>query len=209
MQSFPNGCFISFEGIDGAGKSTQLEWVERLLRDRDVAFTVTREPGGTMLGERLREILLNSEEDVNAETEALLMFAARREHIDKVIAPALSRGEVVLCDRFTDATFAYQGGGSGVDAEKLEVLEDWVQGELQPDLTLYFDLPIEIAKQRIGHLRAADRFEREGGDFFERVRGAYLARARAHPERIRVIDASASQEKVNKQVEDIISSLCL
>ena len=202
------GCFITFEGIDGAGKSTQLEWVRELLVKRGVAVTVTREPGGTSLGERLREILLHSEDTVLPETEALLMFAARREHIDKVIAPALDRGEVVLCDRFTDATIAYQGGGSGVDIGKLESLERWVQGDLQPDLTLYFDLPVEVAKERINDLRKADRFEREADGFFERVRLAYLARARKHPQRVHVIDANASPEVINKQLEDIVLSAC-
>jgi dTMP kinase len=202
------GCFITFEGIDGAGKSTQLAWVKELLVKRGVAVTVTREPGGTSLGERLREILLHSQDAVLPETEALLMFAARREHIDKVITPALDRGEVVLCDRFTDATIAYQGGGSGVDIGKLESLERWVQGELQPDLTLYFDLPVEVAKERINDVRKSDRFERETDGFFERVRLAYLARARSHPQRIRVIDANASPEVINKQLEDIVLSAC-
>ncbi len=203
-----NGCFISFEGIDGAGKSTQLEWVTQLLRKRGIPLVVTREPGGTELGEQLRRILLHSKEPVAPETEALLMFAARREHIEKVIAPALSRGEVVLCDRFTDATFAYQGGGSGVATTKLEVLEKWVQGDLQPDLTLYFDLPVEVAKQRLDQLREADRFEREADNFFQRVREAYLDRARAQPERIRVIDANAKPELINKQLEELILSVC-
>ena len=202
------GCFITFEGIDGAGKSTQLAWVKELLVKRGIAVTVTREPGGTSLGERLREILLHSEDAVLPETEALLMFAARREHIDKVITPALERGEVVLCDRFTDATIAYQGGGSGVDIAKLESLERWVQGELQPDLTLYFDLPVEVAKERINDLRKSDRFERETDGFFERVRLAYLARARSHPQRVHVIDANASPEVINKQLEDIVLSAC-
>lgn len=202
------GCFISFEGIDGAGKSTQLEWVAQLLAGRGVAVTVTREPGGTAFGERLRDILLHSKDAVLPETEALLMFAARREHIDKVIRPALERGEVVLCDRFTDATIAYQGGGSGVDIDKLVALEHWVQGDLQPDLTLYFDLPVEVAKQRINDLRKSDRFERETDGFFERVRLAYLARARAHPQRIRVIDADATPEVISKQLEDIVLSVC-
>lgn len=202
------GCFVTFEGIDGAGKSTQLEWVRQLLIKRGLAVTVTREPGGTALGERLRDILLHSKEKVLPETEALLMFAARREHIDKVIGPALERGEVVLCDRFTDATIAYQGGGSGVDIDKLETLERWVQGDLQPDLTLYFDLPVEVAKQRIQDQRKSDRFERETDDFFERVRQAYLARARAHPQRIRVIDANAKAEVINKQIQDIVLAIC-
>ncbi len=202
------GCFISFEGIDGAGKSTQLEWVAQLLAGRGAAVTVTREPGGTALGEQLRDILLHSNDAVLPETEALLMFAARSEHIDKVIRPALERGEVVLCDRFTDATIAYQGGGSGVDIDKLVALEHWVQGDLQPDLTLYFDLPVEVAKHRINDLRKADRFEREADGFFERVRLAYLARARAHPQRIRVIDADATPEVINKQLKDIVLSVC-
>jgi len=202
------GCFITFEGVDGAGKSTQLEWAQTLLAARGVALTVTREPGGTPIGERLREVLLNPGGAVLPETEALMMFAARREHIDKVIEPALARGEVVLCDRFTDATFAYQGGGSGVEIAKLEILERWVQGSLQPDVTLYFDVPTAIARKRIGHLRVADRFEREPDDYFERVRQAYLARARAHPRRIHVVDASARLEEVKKQVEDILKEIC-
>lgn len=202
------GCFITFEGIDGAGKSTQLEWVEQLLVKRGLAVTVTREPGGTALGEQLRNILLHSKESLLAETEALLMFAARREHIDKVIRPGLEKGEVVLCDRFTDATIAYQGGGSGVDIDKLEALERWVQGELQPDLTLYFDLPVEVAKQRIHDQRKSDRFERETEEFFERVRQAYLARARAHPRRIRVIDADAKAEVISQQIKDIVLTVC-
>ncbi len=205
----PKGRFISFEGVDGAGKSTQLEWVKTLLAERGFALTVTREPGGTILGERVREILLHSGEPVLAETEALLMFAARREHLDKVILPALEKGNVVLCDRFTDATFAYQGGGSGVATEKLEVLEQWVQGDLQPDLTLYFDLPVETARQRISHLREADRFEQEADGFFERVRQAYLERARAHPARIHVIDGSGIPEEINRRIEKIVLSICL
>ena len=201
-------CFITFEGVDGAGKTTQLDFVKELLTKRDIPLTVTREPGGTALGERLREILLQTGQGIHPEAEALLMFAARREHIDKIISPALGRGEVVLCDRFTDATIAYQGGGSGVDIAKLEALEQWVQGDLQPDLTLYFDLPVQVAKQRIDHVRKADRFERESGGFFEQVRLAYLARARANPQRIRVIDAAPAPEIINKQVEDIVLSVC-
>lgn len=203
------GRFITFEGVDGAGKSTQLALAEKLLKDRGVASIVTREPGGTAIGEKLRELLLNGTDAPLAETEALLMFAARREHIDKVIRPALSRAETVLCDRFTDATFAYQGGGSGVDTAKLEILERWVQGNLQPDLTLYFDVSTVVARARLGDLRVADRFEREPDAYFERVRQAYLDRARAHPERIKVIDASADATEVNKTVKDILLSICL
>ncbi len=202
-------CFISFEGVDGAGKSTQLEWVRDFLREHDVAVTVTREPGGTPLGEKLREILLNDNDGMHPETEALLMFAARREHLEQVIASALARGDTVLCDRFSDASFAYQGGGSGVERAKLEVLEHWVHPDIQPDLTLYFDLPIEVARQRVSSLRHPDRFEREGDTYFDRVRAAYLARAKAYPERIRVIDASEAPQMISAKLKDIISSHCL
>ena len=204
-----NGCLISFEGVDGAGKSTQLEWVRDFLEEHDVAVTVTREPGGTPLGEELRQILLNDSDGMHPETEALLMFAARREHLERVIAPALARGDTVLCDRFSDASFAYQGGGSGVDRAKLEILENWVHPDFQPDLTLYFDLPIEIARQRVSSLRHPDRFEREGDTYFDRVRAAYLARAKAYPERISVIDASETPQAISAKLKDIISDHCL
>jgi len=202
-------CFISFEGVDGAGKSTQLEWVRDFLEARRIALTVTREPGGTPLGEKLREILLHDGSGVHPETEALLMFAARREHLEQVIAPALERGDTVLCDRFSDASFAYQGGGSGVDRAKLETLEKWVHPHIQPDLTLYFDLPIEVARQRISSPNGPDRFEREGQAYFERVRAAYLARAKAYPARIRVIDASGTPGNISAELEEIISTHCL
>lgn len=202
------GRFITFEGVDGAGKTTQLEWARQFVEQRGRRLTVTREPGGTELGEALRGVLLNAKKAIHPETETLLMFAARREHIDQVILPALRRGDVVLCDRFTDATFAYQGGGSGVDAGKLETLEQWVHADLQPDLTLYFDLPVEIARQRIGGEREADRFERESAEFFRRVRSAYLGRAQQNPQRIRVIDASATPEAIRKLVENMLLSVC-
>lgn len=202
------GRFITFEGVDGAGKTTQLEWARQFVEQRGQSLTVTREPGGTELGEALRGVLLNAKKAIHPETETLLMFAARREHIDQVILPALHRGDVVLCDRFTDATFAYQGGGSGVDPGKLETLEQWVHADLQPYLTLYFDLPVEIARQRIGGERDADRFERESAEFFRRVRSAYLARAQQNPQRIRVIDASATPEAIRKVVENMLLSVC-
>ncbi len=202
------GCFVTFEGVDGAGKTTQLEWARQFLTQLGRSLTVTREPGGTKIGEALRSVLLDAKESIHPETEALLMFAARREHIDEVIWPALRRGDVVLCDRFTDATFAYQGGGSGVDAGKLEALERWVHADLQPDLTLYFDLPVDVARQRIDAEREADRFERESKEFFQRVRSAYLARARQNPQRMRVIDASAAPETIRKLVESILLSVC-
>ncbi|MCX8085938.1 MAG: dTMP kinase [Rhodocyclaceae bacterium] len=200
------GRFITLEGIDGAGKSTHLAWLVEYLRAQGKTVIQTREPGGTPLSERLRELLLS--EPMHLETEALLMFAARREHLERVIWPALERGEWVVCDRFTDASFAYQGGGRGLADEKLALLERWVQGDFAPDLTLLFDLPIELAAQRMqGAARALDRFERETLDFHARVRAAYLARAAAHPARIRIIDASCSIEEIQKQLEEIISSV--
>ncbi|MFN6961031.1 MAG: dTMP kinase [Rhodocyclaceae bacterium] len=196
------GKFITLEGIDGAGKSTHLVWLVDFLRGRGHSVVQTREPGGTQLGEKLRELLLA--EPMHLETEALLMFAARREHLERVIWPALERGDWVVCDRFTDASFAYQGGGRGLPFDKLVQLETWVQGEFQPDLTLLFDLPVEVAIQRMnGAARQLDRFEREKTDFHERVRAAYLARARQMPERIKVIDAQQSCAHIQKLLEKV------
>jgi dTMP kinase len=188
--------FITLEGIDGAGKSSHLQWLAGQLRARGITICMTREPGGTVLGENLRALLLDPAQPVLPETEMLLMFAARNEHLERVILPALARGEWVLCDRFTDATFAYQGGGRGIADTRIEVLERWVQGERQPDLTLYFDVPPELARQRLDAAREADRFEQEQAAFFVRVRDAYLARARRFPQRIRVIDSSVAIELV-------------
>ncbi len=200
--------FITLEGIDGAGKSTHLNWLANILRDRRKTVIVTREPGGTPLGEKLRDLLLDSGRAMHAETEALLMFAARREHLDKIILPALTRGDWVISDRFSDASFAYQGGGRGLAPHKLDDLERWVQGEFQPDLTLYFDVTVEAAKQRITAIKPADRFEKEQNEFFERVREAYLERAHKFPLRIRVIDSNQSLEKVKKALNNIIISIC-
>lgn len=202
------GKFITLEGIDGAGKSTHLSCLEGVLRDRGKTVIVTREPGGTPLGESLRELLLDQSQTMHAETEALLMFAARREHLDKVILPALDSGDWVISDRFTDASFAYQGGGRGLTTQKLDELEYWVQGEFQPDLTLYFDVTIEVGRKRINAIKAADRFEKEQDEFFQKVRDAYLERADKFPQRIHVIDANQSLEKVKKSVENIILSIC-
>ncbi len=200
------GKFITLEGVDGAGKSTHLAWLVARLRARGLAVVQTREPGGTPLGEKLRELLLY--EPMHLETEALLMFAARREHLERVIRPALARGEWVVCDRFTDATFAYQGGGRGLSPDKLAVLEDWVQEGLQPDLTLLFDLPVAVAARRMASAaRELDRFEQEEADFHERVRAAYLRRAAEAPGRIRVIDGGQSIEAIKKQLEEIITSV--
>ncbi|MCA3182524.1 MULTISPECIES: dTMP kinase [unclassified Cupriavidus] len=198
------GRFITFEGIDGAGKSTHIDWVAGRLRERTTVVT-TREPGGTPLGEDLRGLLLHRKMDL--ETEALLMFAARREHIAEVIEPALARGDWVISDRFTDATFAYQGGGRGLPRERLETLEQWVQGDLQPDLTLLFDVPLETAAQRLANAREPDKFEAESRAFFERTRAEYLRRAAEAPGRFRVIDATRSIEEIRVELEKIVASL--
>jgi dTMP kinase len=201
------GKFITLEGIDGAGKSTHLAWLVERMRQRGIVVVQTREPGGTPLGEKLRELLLS--EPMHLETEALLMFAARREHLARVIVPALERGDWVVCDRFTDASFAYQGGGRGMPPGKLETLENWVQDGLAPDLTLLFDIPVAVAHGRVqGMGRELDRFEQEKADFFERVRHAYLERARQAPARVRVIDGGQSIDKVRVLLEEITSSVC-
>ena len=195
------GKFITLEGIDGAGKSTQLAWIVELLQRAGLSTVVTREPGGTALGEQLRALLLDKSITMHPETEALLMFAARREHLDKVILPALAQGQWVVSDRFTDASFAYQSGGRGLDGGKLAILEHWVQGTLQPDLTLYFDVPVEVGQQRVSQIKSVDRFEKEQADFFQRVRAAYLDRARQFPDRIKLIDSSQSLAEVKAAVE--------
>ena len=197
--------FITFEGVDGAGKSTHLAWFADTLRQRGHDVLVTREPGGTPLGERLREILLN--QPMHAETEALLMFAARFEHIEQVIKPALQRGTWVVSDRFSDASFAYQGGGRGVALAKLEQLEHWVHENLQPDMTLLFDIPVEVARQRLVNNISLDRFEQEKSDFFEKVRQAYLSRSRKFPQRFAIIDAAKSPDEVKVNLENILLSI--
>jgi len=203
--------FITFEGVDGAGKSTHLAWFADALRQRGHDVIVTREPGGTPLGEQLREILLN--QPMNIGTEALLMFAARLEHIEQVIKPALSAGKWVISDRFSDASFAYQGGGRGLDWGKLSQLEQWVHPDLQPDLTLFFDVPVEVARQRLRSPDNArpgnaslDRFEQEQADFFERVRAGYHKRVRQNPQRYIVIDAAQPMDSVKQRLEEIILS---
>lgn len=201
------GKFITFEGIDGAGKSSHIEWVAEYLRQHGKVVVTTREPGGTALGERLRDLLLS--EPMHLETEALLMFAARREHLAKVIEPALADGHWVVCDRFTDATFAYQSGGRGLDKHKLAVLETWTHPDLQPDLTFLFDLPCEIARERIAlSQRNLDRFEQERAQFHERVRLAYLERAHTSPQRIQLIEADQPIEKIKKRLEEVLITIC-
>jgi len=202
------GKFITLEGIDGAGKTTHLSWLAGVLRERGIAVTVTREPGGTQTGERLRELLLDRAQRLQPETETLLMFAARREHLEQVIVPALRAGNWVLCDRFTDATFAYQGGGSGVPWERIQALEQWVQGGLQPDVTVFFDVMPQVGRSRSSRIKSPDRFEQEDEAFYQRVREGYLRRAREHPSRIRVVDAGADLPEVRKQLDEIVLTLC-
>ena len=202
------GLFISFEGIDGAGKSTHIDRVAQLFRDAGSAVVLTREPGGTPLSEKLRELVLH--EPMDALTEALLMFAARREHLVQVIEPALARGDVVLCDRFTDATFAYQGGGRGFDWQVLTQLERMVQalpdGRLrQPELTVWFDLDPQIAAQRLASARVPDKFESQPADFFGAVRAGYAKRQAEMPDRFARIDAAQSKEAVGMEVSLVVN----
>ncbi|MBT9568697.1 MAG: dTMP kinase [Thiobacillus sp.] len=199
------GKFISLDGVDGAGKSTHLAFVADWLRGQGREVIVTREPGGTPLGEELRALLLHR--DMDAGTELLLMFAARQEHLARLIRPALARGAWVLSDRFTDASYAYQCGGRGIAVERVAALETWVQQGFQPDLTLLFDVPAEVAEMRRSAAREADRFEREADSFFNRVRDAYLARAAAEPARIRVLDARQSISALQAQIAALLQRL--
>jgi dTMP kinase len=201
----PTGRFITIEGIDGAGKSSHLDALAAWLRMRGHDVVQTREPGGTRLAESIRELFLHKD-DMDALTEALLVFAARRDHLRQVIEPALARGAVVVCDRFTDATFAYQGGGRGFDLGVLAQLETWVQGGRQPDLTLWFDLPPAVAASRREAARDADRLERETLAFFERARAGYAARVHAAPQRFAVIDADQRRDAVWQQVEAVLAA---
>lgn len=197
--------FITFEGMDGAGKSTHLNWFAEQLKARGHEVIVTREPGGTPLGEQLREILLHQK--MSMDTEALLMFAARAEHIAQVIKPALQAGKWVISDRYTDASFAYQGAGRGMDWQKLQQLESWVHADLQPDLTLFFDVPVAVARQRLSNNVMLDKFEQEQGDFFERVRSGYHRRVKEQPQRYAVIDAAQSLEQVTAQLVTLIAKI--
>ncbi len=205
MQPKPQGLFITLEGVDGAGKSSHIPQILTQLSATGREVISTREPGGTPLGESLRELLLH--EAMHPETESLLMFAARREHIASVIQPALTRNAIVLSDRFTDASFAYQAGAKGVAAHKLSVLEDWVQSGLQPDVTLLFDVPVEVSMARLANAREPDKFEREQADFFEKIRNTYLARAQAFPDRFYVIDSQQPFEKVQQDVQSVIAKV--
>ncbi|WP_422416509.1 dTMP kinase [Pseudomonas sp. GZD-222] len=203
-----SGLFITLEGPEGAGKSTNREYLAEHLRAQGVDVVLTREPGGTPLAERIRELLLApSDEKMDADTELLLVFAARAQHLAEVIRPALARGAVVLCDRFTDATYAYQGGGRGLSLQRIATLEQFVQGDLRPDLTLVFDLPVEIGLSRAAARGRLDRFEQEGQAFFEAVRQAYLARAQAAPQQYTLIDASQSLAQVQQALDALLPQI--
>ncbi|WP_028239986.1 dTMP kinase [Stutzerimonas azotifigens] len=203
-----SGLFVTLEGPEGAGKSTNREYLAERLRAHGVEVVLTREPGGTPLAERIRELLLApSAEPMCEDAELLLVFAARAQHLAQVIRPALARDAVVLCDRFTDATYAYQGGGRGLGAERIARLETFVQGELRPDLTLVFDLPVEVGLSRAAARGRLDRFEQEGLAFFQAVRDAYLARARACPGRYRVLDAGQPLSGVQQALDALLPEL--
>nr|WP_256254656.1 dTMP kinase [Pseudomonas agarici] len=200
--------FITLEGPEGAGKSTNRDYLAEQLRARGIDVLLTREPGGTPLAERVRELLLaTSDEAMCADTELLLVFAARAQHLAEVIRPALARGAVVLCDRFTDATYAYQGGGRGLSQERIAILETFVQGELRPDLTLVFDLPVEIGLARASARGRLDRFEQEGQVFFEAVRHTYLKRAQADPARYRLVDAALPLAAVQQALDTLLPQI--
>lgn len=199
------GKFITMEGGEGAGKSTMMDRVAAWLEDAGHQVVTSREPGGTALAEKLREVLLDRENSaLSGQAELLLLFAARAQHLDELIQPALERGDWVLCDRFTDATWAYQGGGRNLPLRDIETLENLVHGDLQPDLTLLLDLPVEQGLKRAGERSQADRFEQESKAFFERVRNAYLQRARLSPDRFAVIDASGSMDQVWAQIATVL-----
>jgi dTMP kinase len=201
------GLFITLEGGEGAGKSTSIAFVRNFFEQAGHDVVVTREPGGTPLGEEIRKILLYGQDPISVNTELLLMFAARAEHLERIIRPALAQGACVVCDRFTDATYAYQGGGRGVPDSRIRVLEDWVQEGLRPDLTLLLDIPVSEGLERAGNRGEPDRFERERHDFFDRVRQRYLLAASREPERIRVIDASQPITTVQAQLRAVLTSL--
>ena len=203
-----SGLFITLEGPEGAGKSTNRDYLAACLREQGIEVLLTREPGGTPLAERIRELLLTpSDEVMAADTELLLVFAARAQHLAGVIKPALARGCVVLCDRFTDATYAYQGGGRGLSLERIATLEQFVQGDLRPDLTLVFDLPIEIGLARAAARGRLDRFEQEGSAFFDAVRQTYLQRAAAAPERYRIVDAAQTLTQVQHDLDALVPQI--
>ena len=205
MNTQQRGLFLTLEGVDGAGKSTHVQWLVDQLTERGVQVVCTREPGGTELGEKLRALLLH--QPMSLECETLLMFAARAEHLQAVIEPALSAGQWVVCDRFTDATFAYQGGGRELGVERIATLEHWVHPDLQPDCTWLFDVPLTVARERLDRTRAQDRFEQEADAFFERTRAVYLARAQLQPARIQRIDATQTIAQIRQHLSQQLDQL--
>lgn len=208
MNNSAKGRFITVEGTEGVGKSTNMAFIEGWLKNAGKELVITREPGGTELGEKLRSVLLDAkEQSMSDDTELLLMFAARAQHLYEVIKPALAEGKWVLCDRFTDATYAYQGGGRGIDMSRIAELEQWVQGDLRPDMTLILDLPVAVGLERAGKRSAPDRFELEKDEFFNKVRNTYLARAAAQPKRYQIIDAAPSIEAVQDSIQSILEKM--
>lgn len=199
------GKFITLEGVDGAGKTTHIEFIKRYFINLNREFILTREPGGTVLGEKLRALLLH--EEMTPKTETILMFAARNEHIDQIIRPGLMKGAIVISDRFTDATYAYQSGGKGVSDEKIDILKGLVQENLQPDLTFLFDLPVEVSIKRLNNTRELDKFEREGKEFHENIRKKYLNLAKLYPERFFVLNSENSIEHIQNQVKTRLDEL--
>ena len=199
------GRFITLEGVEGAGKSTLMDFIGECLKQAGHTVVMTREPGGTRTGEQIRNILLDSSNiGLSDETELLLMFAARMQHLQEIILPALNEGKLVVCDRFTDASYAYQGAGRGIDEKQIAQLENWVQQDLRPDLTVLFDLDVEIGLRRAGKRGEADRFEQQETEFFERIQQCYLQRAQKEPERFRIIDAAKSFEEVKQQIMTVL-----
>ncbi len=202
------GCFITIEGVEGVGKTTNIQFIAEFLRSRQLQLLLTREPGGTPIAEQIRDLLLTkSDEPLNDDAELLLVFAARAQHLAQVIKPALARGEWVVCDRFTDATYAYQGGGRGFSMPHIAQLEQWVQQDLRPDITLLLDLPVEVGLARAKQRSDPDRFESERTEFFERVRDTYLERARQFPDQYRIIDASRTLPEVQEQLAGVLTDL--
>lgn len=209
MTSNSKAYFITVEGIEGAGKSTSIKFICKWLKNADIPYTVTREPGGTEIAEEIRQLLLkHRKESMTPDTELLLMFASRAQHLAELIVPALQHGQWVVCDRFTDATYAYQGGGRGIDTTRIAQIETWVQGDLRPDRVLLLDIPAEVGLRRISKRYATDRIEAEAVSFFERSRQAYLARAKQDPSRYTIIDANQGIGRVQQQLRLVLESLC-
>jgi len=202
------GKFITIDGVEGAGKSTQIDFICEYLNSKKINVILTREPGGTKIGEKIRELLLsNTTEKMHNDTELILMFAARNEHIQNKIKPALARGNWVLSDRFTDASYAYQGGGRGIDTARIAQLESWVLQDFAPDMTVFLDLSVELSMRRVESRGEKDRIEQEDLDFFNRVRETYIARSKQYPQRIKLIDASQSADNTSNQIQAILKTL--